>query len=32
MEAAKLPEPMSATPLRRPGVRVQLGALLLREH
>ena len=29
MEAAELPEPMPA--LRRPGVRLQLGALLLRE-
>jgi type IV pilus assembly protein PilB len=32
MEAAELPEPMPAAALRRPGVRVQLGALLLRKQ
>ncbi len=31
MEAVELPEPLPATALRRPGVRVQLGALLLRK-
>jgi len=31
MEAAELPEPTLAPALRRPGVRVQLGALLLRK-
>ena len=31
MEAAELPEPLPAAALRRPGVRVQLGALLLRK-
>ena len=31
MEAVELPEPLPAAALRRPGVRVQLGALLLRK-